>query len=784
MEALPSRRKTMKTRNLLLLLPLVLFLGGCRQTEAAKRKYLEAGDKYAKEGKLREASIMYRSALKRDLRFGEAYLRLADVELRRGEVGAAVQAYRRAFELLPNNVEPASKLGDLYLAAYASSSRHDERWLGEVRDLSQTLLKRDPNSFDGIRLAGFLKAIDGKFKDATEDFRKALRIKPNSPEITYALAQSVTADDHWDEGEKIGKECMLRFKSYSPMYDFMFGQYLKRNRREDADGVLRLKVDQNPKVAYFRMQQAAFFWATQRRPEAEKVFQTLLADKKTFPQGKRDVADFLFRANEFDRAEAMYKELMQEQPQRKNEFKMRLVLLNVGRGKPLEALALAEEVLKDEPQNFDALSSRASLLLQARDPKKTLIAINDLNSLVQRDPKNAVVHFNLGRAYQLQGQREAARVQYAEAVKLRSDFKEARLALAQVLAESDELGKAIAECDEVLKISKDNLAARLLKTNALLLTGGLRQARSELEDTEKLSPMIATLPQVRFLDAGINLAEKHYAEAEKDLLELRRVTPSDLRPVIALATVYAATNRLDQAFAYLEKEAATDPKNAMALETAIANIASSNGRYDRAEKTYMDLLQKEPKNLMNYLRLGEVQRLNNEADASLATLRKGYALDPTNPAVNLQLGMTLEAQHKEQEAKPMYELVLKAYPDNPVALNNLAYMMAEEGRDLDQALKMAQKAKAAAPNNDEISDTLGWIFIKKNLSDSAINIYRDLLKREPNRPEFHYHLGMALFQKGDKANAKVNAQMALNLLTKKPNKQLEDEIREFLKRLG
>jgi predicted Zn-dependent protease len=77
--------------------------------------------------------------------------------------------------------------------------------------------------------------------------------------------------------------------------------------------------------------------------------------------------------------------------------------------------------------------------------------------------------------------------------------------------------------------------------------------------------------------------------------------------------------------------------------------------------------------------------------------------------------------------------------------------------------------------------TLGWIYIKKNLSDSAINIYKDLIRREPQRSTFHYHMGMALFQKGDRTQAK---QALLTALRNKPAKEEEAKIRELLGRIG
>ncbi len=64
-----------------------------------------------------------------------------------------------------------------------------------------------------------------------------------------------------------------------------------------------------------------------------------------------------------------------------------------------------------------------------------------------------------------------------------------------------------------------------------------------------------------------------------------------------------------------------------------------------------------------------------------------------------------------------------------MALNNLAFLMAETGGDLDDALTKAQRAKQLLPSLYEISDTLGWIYLKKNLADKAIDIFKDLVAK-------------------------------------------------------
>ena len=132
---------------------------------------------------------------------------------------------------------------------------------------------------------------------------------------------------------------------------------------------------------------------------------------------------------------------------------------------------------------------------------------------------------------------------------------------------------------------------------------------------------------------------------------------------------------------------------------------------------------------------------------------------------------------QRDKARPLYEQILKIQPDHPIALNNLAYMLAESGADLDQAMTMAQRAKQKLPQDSNVADTLGWIYIKKNLSDPAITIFRELVRVEPDRSTYHFHLAMALAQKGDKASAKKELEAALR---KQPAKDEEQKIRELL----
>src|ERR1700686_4293785 len=91
-------------RKFLLLLVLTFFVASCsRDPKVQGRRYVDNGNKFFEKSKFKEASIMYRRALQKDLRFGEAYYRLALTDINLAAYGDAVRSLRRAIELPPEN---------------------------------------------------------------------------------------------------------------------------------------------------------------------------------------------------------------------------------------------------------------------------------------------------------------------------------------------------------------------------------------------------------------------------------------------------------------------------------------------------------------------------------------------------------------------------------------------------------------------------------------------------------------------------------------------------------
>src|ERR1700678_4141536 len=106
----------MHSRKLVTFLPLLLVLASCSRDP---KILVDQGNKFFNKGKYKEAVIMYRRAVQKNLRYGEAYYRWGLTDLKLGAYGEAVHMLRRAVDLEPNNVDAITKLADIFLLASA-----------------------------------------------------------------------------------------------------------------------------------------------------------------------------------------------------------------------------------------------------------------------------------------------------------------------------------------------------------------------------------------------------------------------------------------------------------------------------------------------------------------------------------------------------------------------------------------------------------------------------------------------------------------------------------------
>jgi tetratricopeptide (TPR) repeat protein len=784
-------------RIVAIVLAVLAGLASCsRDPEVVKKRYLESGNKYFDKGRYKEASIQYRNALKRDPKYGAAHYKLALVSLQMGDVASAVSSLRRALEpgMLPRDQpdywNALVKLTELYLA-YGNG---EKALVDEVDTFTGDLLKHDPNSFDAHRLKADLNytwALDAyknkrteagvAFLDAaTEEYRKADSIKPGQQGVSMQLARVLSAKRDFAGAEAVFRRTIEKDKTYQSAYVELYRLLVFQNKLAPAEELLKSAFANNPKMYGYLTLLAMHYYGQQRRDDMLNVLNQIKSHARDFDQAYLTVGDFYLRMGDGDAAIREYKEGLAKDTKdakRKSDYRKRVIEVLMRQGKRSDAAEINAQILKETPNDNDARGLAATFLL---DKGNIAQALAELQAVVTRAPDNPVSRYNLGRAHAAMGEAEQARQQYMKAIELRPDYVRARLALAQLQVGRGEFDAALKTAEAVLAIDKGNGSARLIESAALMGQKKFGDSHLMLDAMLKINP---ASPDVLFQLGVVNLAERKFKESEDAFRRAYQLNPANSRGLIGVVETYVAQNKYDEALKLLQAESDKAP-NRSDLLMLLANTAVRAGKFDYGIQTFNRVLgqvEKGGKQGDLYLRIGETYRRKGDPSSAVQALQKARETLPANVVVLSTLGVVLNEAARMPEAKQVYEATLKIEPNNALVLNNLAFLLAETGGDLDDALTKATQAKRMLPALHEISDTLGWIYLKKNLPDSAIEIFKDLVSKEPSHSTYRYHLGMAYSQKGDKTNALDQLREALKY---NPPKAEKDKIQQLITRLG
>jgi tetratricopeptide (TPR) repeat protein len=763
-----------------------------RDPAVVKKRYFESGNKYFDNGRYREASIQYRNALKQDQKYGQAHYKLALTALKTNDLNGAVNSFRRALNTLPpdspDRVDTTVKLAEIYLQV----ARGEKTYMDEVEGFTKELLKRDSNSFDAHRLIGDLNYSRATvaFRDkhpedgvrlldtATEEYRKADQIKPGQQGVSMQLARALTAKSQFSEAEGLYRKVIEKDKTYQLAYTELYRMFLFQQKPEDGEKTLKLAYQNNPKQYGFLTLLAMHYYAQRRRDDMVSVLQQIKGHAKDFDQAYLTVGDFYLRMGDGDSAIREYKEGITKDAKKKSTYQKRVIEVLMRQGKRQEAAEVNTQILKDDPGDNDARGLAATFLLDKGDIAK---ALAELQAVVTRAPDNPVSRYNLGRAHAARGEWEQARQQFAKAIELRPDYVMARLALSQLQVTRGEFDAALKTAEAILAIDRGNVNARLVESAALMGQKKFSDSRAMLDAMLKAYP---GSPDVLFQLGVVNLAENKFKEAEDAFRRAYQLNPANSRGLMGIVETNMAQNKTDEALKILQAESDKAP-NRLDLLLAMGNTAVRAGKYDLAVQTFNKVLTSLDKGSKAqgdlYLRIGETYRRKGDLNGAVQALQKARETLPDNIVVLSTLALVLDGAGRRPEAKQVYEATLKLDPNNAVALNNLAFLLAESNGDLDDALTKAQRAKQLLPSLYEISDTLGWIYLKKNLADQAIDVFKDLVVKQPNHSTYHYHLGMAYAQKGDKSKAVEQLKEALKY---NPAKEEKDKIQQLITRLG
>ncbi len=751
----------------------IFVLAGCHSAKS----YLEKGNTLFAQGQFSAATLNYRKAIEKDPSLGEAHYRAGLAELKDNKVAEALQDLQQGVRMMPGNQAARTDLTNLLLGAYIGDPRHPKFVYDLLVQYSGEWLDRDPNSIQGLRIKGYLAMLERRPEEAVEEFRRAYQSNPQDEKMALSLMDALFRDNQQAEAEKVGLAFIASHPTAADVYDALYRLYSVTNRPADARNILVRKVSGNPQHGEYILQLARYYLLDHNKPEMDKAMQMFLKNPGGDTKVHLKAGDFYASTGDWASALEQYNAGLAQASNDKLEYKNRIARTLLFEDKKPEALNTLNEVLSQDPNDKEALALRAGLMLAGGHSDQSRQAVSQLQALVDKSPDNLFLRFALSKALLETGDLKGARAELLQIVQRNANFLDAQLSLAEVAFRLGSFDEAVEHSQSALGIDPKNVRAQLLQGRSLMRLGSLEQAATVLGDLSRQEP---NSMDVRIELARLQLLQRRYADAEAAFNKILISNPAEFRAIGGLVDIDVAENRPDKALARLDQELTRSHGSPQILYLA-AITALRTGRFAESIDYLQRLADKSPDSIDPQLELAGVLRLRGDYQRAIDTLRKAAVLQPKDPRPTTMLSSLLEMTNRQQEAKALARQVLNQEPNNKAAMNNLAYLLAETGDDLDQALKLAQQAINGESMQPYFEDTLGYIYLRKGKNDKAMQIFDQLVRSFPREPIFSYHLGMTYFQMGDRTRAKAILTKTLQL---RPPKDVETGASDLIGRLN
>ena len=694
-----------------------VFLASCnRSPEAKLAKHVKRGDEYAKEEKFQEAAIEYRNAIKAVPKDPAAHWKLAKASLEAKDIRTAFTELQRTVELDPNNWEALGKLGEIYVMTGKKE---------EAAQIADNLVKSRPNDPQGYLLQSGLAARAGKVDEGIAKLKKASELDPKRVRTLLTIGN---------------------------MY------LLKRDRKSAQEWYDRaLAVD--PDSVDVHVTRGNFFFASGEREEGEGEYRKAIGLSKEKETLRIALAEHYLYQGRMEESEKELNAVIKEM----NSQKARKVLaeIKLETGKVADARPIVEGILKENDKDLDGkyLKGRIALAEKRLDDAKALFG-----EVVKQDAGMARARLYNGLTEIQQGQVEMGRKEIEEAVKLDPGNARAQLLLGGVSLQAGAPAAAEKAALEVLRRNPSNALAAALLADSFL-------ARKEWTKAEQIyQAMMKQLPQspLGYLKMGQSRKQQGKPkDAAGFFAQAVEKNPKDLTAVNEYIFALAAAKDTAKAKKVVDETVAKEPKNPLLWEM-VGRFQLASGKPAEAEGAFLKGIELAPEFTAPYYQLGLLYAAQKKFPEAEARLAKVLEKNDRNVGAHALLGMVLNSQGKIDAANKEYRKVLTLSPKNPLAANNLASNLADGGGNLDEALKFAQIAREAAPEEPGVGDTLGWVYYRKGLIDSAYPLIADAAGKMKNNASVRYHHGMVLAKKGRNREAAAELNAALSLDPKFP----------------
>jgi protein O-GlcNAc transferase len=459
------------------------------------------------------------------------------------------------------------------------------------------------------------------------------------------------------------------------------------------------------------------------------------------------------------------------------------------RGALAEAASCYRQVLRNEPQNVDALYCLAVIGCQQG---RFLEGIDLVRQALAMDPRHARAHNVLGLALSRLGRSAEALASFDAAIVEQPDFADAHGNRAGVLSELgrgiealesydravalapdlpqdwcnrgvtlQELGRyseAIASYDRAIALWPDFAAAHFNRGNALALSGDYDAALAGYERVLAVDPRNTVA-----LNGRGNVFRKlgRPMEALASFQSALAIAPDHVGALLNCGNMLHGLSRHDEALACYDKVLAAEPNHTEALHNRAVTL-SENKRYDEALLSYDRVLVLDPAHVAALHHRGQVLAALERPTEALASYDRLLAIKPDHVETLCNRGNAAFALNRLGEALASYDRLLAIKPDHLEALCNRGSAAFALDR-LGEALASYDRVLAINPQHLDALCGRGNTLLKLDRPAAALTSYDAVLARAPDHAEALDNRAAALLELGRCKEAVASLRRALAL---------------------
>jgi tetratricopeptide (TPR) repeat protein len=732
----------------------VWSLAGCaRSPQDKEARFLKDGKAQFEKKDYTRAILQFKNAIQVMPKDPEPYYRLGLASLGASDLKSAVMCFRKAVELNPKHAD-----AQLMLAQIMSTSSNQEV-LQDAAKRAQDVLIGAPDSLQALNTLATTELRLGRPDDAEKHLQEALRKAPASLQSSIVLAKLRLSRRDVEGAEEVLKQAVAKApKSATPMATL--GEFYVASRRDaEAEQQFQAALRIDPNNGQVLLDLGAMQFRAGQNDKAEQTYQRLsqLPEKRYKPLH----ALFLFQAGKREQALAELEKLAKDDPTDR-DARTRLVKGYLALNRAPEALKILTVALKKNVKDTDALLERSKIYLASGKHSE---AQADLNQVIRLRPDSAEAHYVLSSVYMATGEAANRKQELSACLTVNWRYLPARLELAQILIATKGARSALSILDEAPADQKETPALLIQRNWALAFLGDRTELRKGIDEILTKT----RIPEVLIQDAVLKVDQKDLGGARASLEEALKANPEDVRALNLLVRSYAAQKQEAVGVQKAREYAARAPKSAP-MQQFLGELLRANGSPTEARKAFEAARAANPGFVAADLSLAELEMAEGRVDVARNRLSGLLSANAKNVPARVLLADLEDTDGNRAAAIAHYRKVLEQDQSNFLALNNLAYLLADYANQPDEALKYAQQAKEIAPDRSDADDTLGWIYYCKGIYLTAVKHLENATTKEPTALH-KYHLAMAYLRAGDYKRGQQTLDAALKMDSKLPEAQ-------------